>query len=530
MRVLTAAQMREADRATIEDLGIPSLVLMENAGRQVVAAIEASFPDMSMRRVAVLAGRGNNGGDGFVIARTLFERVIDVPVFLIGRLAEVRGDARHNLEVLGRLGLNVVEIGDEQDWELHSSDISACDLIVDAMFGTGLREPLGGMYPTIVGDLATCGIPIVSVDLPSGLSADTHRLEGDAVRAAVTVALGAPKICHVLPPAQRMCGDLVIADIGIPEMVIERLDGPYVEVITRGMVRSVLEPRDPEAHKGDFGRVLIIAGSMGKSGAAHLVAMAALRSGAGLVTIATPRSVQPILAAMAPEYMTVGLPEDDDGQITEEGLERVLELAADVIAVGPGLGQGPQVSAFVRGLLERTGVPIVLDADALNAFASAPGALQGRDGLDVIITPHPGEMARLTGLSTEQVQEDRLEVARAFASSHNVHVVLKGHRTLVASPEGAVAVNLTGNPGMATGGTGDVLTGIIAGWFGQMLDAEGACKLGVYLHGYAGDLADADEGETALTASDVLHHLGDAVLELAAERTAGSGPDEGGER
>lgn len=510
--------MREADRSTIEDLGIPSLVLMENAGRQVSAALEASFPDLPMRRVAVLAGRGNNGGDGFVIARTLLERVIEVPVFVIGRLAEIRGDARHNLDVLGRMGVTVVEIGDEQDWELHFSDISTCDLIIDALFGTGLREPLGGMYPTVVGDLNGSGIPIVSVDVPSGLSADSHQVAGDAVRATVTVALAAPKMCHVLPPAQRMCGELVIADIGIPEMVIERVDGPYVEVITRGMARSVIEPRDPEAHKGDFGRVLVVAGSLGTSGAAHLTAMAALRSGAGLVTVATPRSVQPILAAMAPEYMTIGLPEDADGHLTEEALERVLSFQADVLAVGPGLGQTAGVQTFVHQLLERTGVPIVLDADALNAFADAPERLAGRDGVDVIITPHPGEMARLTGLTVEQVQEDRLEVARMFSSTHHLHLVLKGHRTLVASPEGSVAINLTGNPGMATGGTGDVLTGVIAGWFGQLLDAEGACKLGVYLHGHAGDLAEADEGEVALTATDVLQHLGDAVLELSAER------------
>jgi ADP-dependent NAD(P)H-hydrate dehydratase / NAD(P)H-hydrate epimerase len=528
MRVLTAEQMREADRATIQDLGIPSLVLMENAGRQVVAAVEASFPQMPMWRVAVLAGRGNNGGDGFVIARTLLERVLEVSVFVIGPLADVRGEARHNLEVLGRMGVSVVEIGDEQDWELHFSDISTCDLIIDALFGTGIRGPLGGMYPTIIGDLNGSGIPVVSVDLPSGLSADSHLVEGDAIRAAVTVALAAPKICHVLPPAQRLCGELVIADIGIPEMVLERVEGPYVEVITRAMVRSVLEPRDPEAHKGDFGRVLIVAGSLGKSGAAHLVAMAALRSGAGLVTVATPRSVQPILAAMAPEYMTIGLPEDAEGHLVAEALERVLATPADVMAVGPGLGQTPGVQAFVHGLLERTGVPLVLDADALNAFAAEPERLVGRDGLDVIITPHPGEMARLTGLSIEQVQEDRLEVSRMFSSTHQVHVVLKGHRTLVASPEGSVALNLTGNPGMATGGTGDVLTGVIAGWFGQLLDAEGACKLGVYLHGHAGDLAEADEGEVALTASDVLHHLGDAVLEISAERRRrrGGGADD----
>jgi len=518
MRVLTAAQMREADRITVEELGIPSLVLMENAGRQVVAAIEALFPNLATRRVAVLAGRGNNGGDGFVIARTLLERVVEVPVFVIGSLADVRGDARHNLEVLGRLGASVVEIGDEQAWELHFSEISQCDLVVDAMFGTGLRRALGGMYPTIVGDLNGSGLPVVAVDVPSGLLADTHEVQGDAVRATVTVTLAAPKVCHMLPPAQRLCGELVVADIGIPDSVIERLDGPYIEVITRAMMRSVIEPRDSEAHKGEFGRVLVVAGSMGKSGAAHLAAMAALRSGAGLVTVATPRSVQPILAAMAPEYMTVGLDEDADGQVTAAAVDRVLAIPTDVIAMGPGLGSGPEVRAFVHAVVERVGVPIVLDADALNAFSGQDAhRLGGRDGHDVIITPHPGEMARLLGITTEAVQSDRIAAARGFAEAHQLHVVLKGHRTLVAAPEGTVAINMTGNPGMATGGTGDVLTGVIAGWFGQLLDAEGAARLGVYLHGHAGDLAMADYGEVALTASDLLVYLGDAVLEVSAD-------------
>lgn len=526
MRVLTAAQMREADRVTIEELGIPSLVLMENAGRQVVAAIEAMFPNLAMRRVAVLAGRGNNGGDGFVIARTLLERVVEVPVFVIGPLSEVRGDARHNLEVLGRLGASVVEIADEQTWELHFSEISTCDLIVDAIFGTGLRQAPEGMYPTIFGDLNGSGIPVVAVDLPSGLLADTHEVPAEAVRAALTVTLACPKICHILPPAQRVCGELVIADIGIPEVIVERLDGPYVEVITRGVMRTVLEPRDPEAHKGEFGRVLIVAGSLGKSGAAHLAAMAALRSGAGLVTVATPRSVQPILAAMAPEYMTIGLPEDEDGQVTEAAVDKVLEATADVIAMGPGLGTGPAVRAFVHGVVARAGVPIVLDADALNAYAGDDvSRLTGRDGHDIIITPHPGEMARLLGTTVDDVQKDRIAAARRFAEAHQLHVVLKGHRTLIAAPEGSVAINMTGNPGMATGGTGDVLTGVIAGWFGQLLDAEGASRLGVYLHGHAGDLAMADMGEVALTASDLLTYLGDAVLELSAERAAGPDSD-----
>ena len=264
--------------------------------------------------------------------------------------------------------------------------------------------------------------------------------------------------------------------------------------------------------------MLVVAGSPGKTGAAHLAAMAALRSGAGLVTIATPKSCQPVVAAMAPEYMTEALEESSTGGIDFSALERVLDLTADVIAAGPGIGTSPATSAFIHGLVERSGVPLVLDADALNAFAEDPERLTGRDGVDVIITPHPGEMARLAGVAIEDVQRDRLEIARHFAMTHRVHVVLKGHRTVVANPDGDTFINITGNPGMATGGTGDVLTGMIAAWFGQLLDAEAACKLGVYLHGLAGDLAEADEGEVAVTSGDLLLRLGDAVLELTARR------------
>jgi NAD(P)H-hydrate epimerase len=262
----------------------------------------------------------------------------------------------------------------------------------------------------------------------------------------------------------------------------------------------------------------VIAGSLGRTGAAHLAATGALRSGAGLVTIATPRSCLPILAAMAPEYMTEGLEETAAGTIDFSAADRVLDFNADVIAIGPGLGQDPSTVAFVHAVVERSGVPLVIDADALNAFAGDPERLMGRDGVDVIVTPHPGEMARLLNLSIEQVQADRLEHARDFASSHRCHVVLKGHRTVIAGPEGRSFVNLTGNAGMATGGTGDLLTGMIAAWFAQILDAEGACKLAVYLHGTAGDLAEADEGEVALLPSDIATRLGDAVLELTARR------------
>jgi len=518
MRVLNTQQMREADRRTIDEVGIPSIVLMENAGRQAVAAMEAAFEELPTMHVGVMCGRGNNGGDGFVVARTLIQRGIEISVFLLGSVAEVRGDARTNLEVLGRIGLTVVEITNAQEWELHFSEISQCDLLVDAILGTGFRGQLNGLLETVVADLNGLGVPIVAIDLPTGLSADTPQVEGEAIEASMTITLGAPKIPLILPPADTYSGDLVIADIGIPLPILDDVEGPYIELLTRERMRELVPARTADSHKGDFGRVLVIAGSVGRTGAAHLAAIGALRSGAGLVTVATPRSCLPIVAAMAPEYMTEGLEETTAGTVDFAALDRVLDFKADVIAVGPGLGQSPGTAAFVHGLVERAGVPLILDADALNAFIGDPERLVGRDGVDVVITPHPGEMARLLNISIEAVQHDRLQHATEFASSHRVHVVLKGHRTIIAGPENRAFINLTGNAGMATGGTGDLLTGMIAAWFGQLLDAEAACKLAVYLHGTAGDLAEADEGDVALVAGDLAARLGDAVLELTARR------------
>jgi NAD(P)H-hydrate epimerase len=525
MRVLNTQQMREADRRTIDEIGIPSIVLMENAGRQAVAAMEAAFEDLATSHVAVLCGRGNNGGDGFVVARTLAQRGVRSTVFLLGAVADVRGDARTNLEVLGRIGLTVVEIANAQDWELHFSEISECDVVVDAVLGTGFSGSLTGLLETVVADVNGLGVPIVAIDLPTGVSADSHEVPGSAIEASMTVTLAAPKVPLVLPPADLYGGDLVIADIGIPPPVIEELEGPYVELLTRERMRELVPARAADSHKGDFGRVLIVAGSVGKTGAAHLAALGALRSGAGLVTVATPRSALPILAAMGAEYMTEPLDETAAGTIDFAALDRVLDLKADVIAVGPGLGQDPSTAAFVQGLVERAGVPLVVDADGLNAFTGDADRLTGRDGIDVIVTPHPGELARLLNISVEAVQHDRLGYARDFAAAHRAHVVLKGHRTIVAGPENRAFVNLTGNAGMATGGTGDLLTGMIAAWFAQLLDAEAACKLAVYLHGTAGDLAEADEGDVALVATDVANHLGDAVLELTARRRVKRAPE-----
>ena len=514
MRILNAAQMREADRFAIEEIGIPSLVLMENAGRQVVAAMEAAYEARLNGRVAVLCGRGNNGGDGFVVARTLLQRGVDTSVFVIGSLADVRGDARTNLDILGRLGVTVVEIGDEQSWELHFSEIAQCTVIVDAIFGTGLKSALGGMMETIVADVNASSIPIVAIDLPSGLSADTPHVIGDCIDASMTVTLAAPKLPLVLPPGEEHAGDVVIADIGIPHEVIDGVEGRHIELLTPEQLRDLVEPRAADSHKGDFGRVTIVAGSRGKTGAAHLAAMGALRSGAGLVTVATPSSVLPIVASMAPEMMTEPLAESAEGMIAAKAIDRLLDLRHDVIACGPGIGRGPGVAEFVRTLLDRATVPLVLDADAITVLADDPGRLVGREERDVIITPHPGEMARLIGSSIDEVQANRIDVATDFATTHRVYVVLKGHRTIIATPDGHVFINPTGNAGMATGGTGDVLTGMIAAWLAQLLDAEGACRLAVFLHGAAGDLAEAEEGQVGMIAGDVIAHLGDAFSRL----------------
>ena len=518
MRILTAAQMRDADRRTIDDVGISAAVLMENAGRQVVAAMESTFPDLAGSRVAVLCGHGNNGGDGLVVARVLYERSIDVSVYVLGSISGFKGESAANLTAARQVGIDVVEVADSAAWELQSTDVVGSDIIVDALFGTGFRGHIDGLAETVVADVNGSSKPIVSIDLPSGLSADTHLVPGPAICATLTVTLAAPKVPLILPPAEHFAGNLVIADIGIPRGVINEIEGPWLELLTKEGMRALIEPRASDSHKGDYGRVLVIAGSRGKTGAAYLSAISALKSGAGLVTVATPTSCANVIASLGPEYMTEHCEETSDGTIAFEALERLLDFEADVIAIGPGLGRHPSTSALVHGIVERAGVPLVIDADALNAFVGDPDSLTGRDGNEIIITPHPGEMARLCGLSTEEVQAQRLDIARDFAANHRLHVVLKGHRTIIATPEARAFVNLTGNPGMATGGTGDVLTGMIAAWFGQLLDAEAAARLAVYLHGLAGDLAEADEGEIAMTATDMVARLGDAVLELTARK------------
>jgi ADP-dependent NAD(P)H-hydrate dehydratase / NAD(P)H-hydrate epimerase len=519
--VLTAAEMREADRRTIEGIGLPGPVLMENAGVSVARLVRQRFPGKG--RLAILCGKGNNGGDGLVAARRLADRRPDVVLF--GTSGDVKGDARLHLEAYVRSGGAVYEAPDAGAWErVRERALFGAELAVDALLGTGLKEAPAGIVGQAIGDLGRfreTGRPIVAVDIPSGVPSDTGDVGWETVWATVTVTFAAPKYGHVLPPASDRCGELIVEDIGItPETV--RAVNPSLWLLESADAARAFPPRAPGVHKGSFGHVLVIAGSVGKTGAAVLAATGALRAGAGLATVATAAPALPMVAAARPEIMTEPLPAGPAGGISREAVDRALSLAKarDAVVLGPGLGQEPSTRDFVREFVRRCPVPLVMDADGLNALAPSatlklPGALEAlRRDRPTVITPHPGEMARLAGASTAEVQARRLESARAMAHTTGSLVVLKGHRTVVAEPSGRAAVNPTGNPGMATGGTGDVLAGVL----GALLAREEPWKAttaSVFVHGRAGDLAARRRGETGLLAGDLTDALPEAIRALA---------------
>ena len=510
MRVLTPAQMREAERRTIEEQGVSSLRLMERAGEEVVAAIEAHV-ESRPGPVTVLCGRGNNGGDGWVVARLLRARGWDVYGVLFGRADDVTGDARANLERVRQAGVPLAEVENEDDWDRCRSRLATGCLIVDAVFGTGLTRPLAGLLATVARDANAARGPVVAVDLPTGLLSDLSRRDDPCLRAALTVTFCAPKLALALRPAPA--GRVIVADIGIPADVLADLGAPRIGLVPAETIRSCVPVRPAESHKGDFGRVVIVAGSRGKTGAARLAGLGALRAGAGLVTVATPASCLGMVAE-EPEYMTLGL-QDEEGVATGDGLEELLAGQWDVVAAGPGLGTGAGCRTILRALLDRPDRGLlVLDADALTVCGEDPDRLRGRPEAPVVITPHPGEMARLAGTTVADVQRDRVDAAHSFATAHGVHVVLKGARTVIAAPNGTVSINTTGNPGMAKGGSGDVLTGVVAAWLGQVRDVDTAVALAVHLHGLAGDLAAREMGESGVLARDIARQLGPAAARL----------------
>ncbi|HEY9403519.1 MAG TPA: NAD(P)H-hydrate dehydratase [Pyrinomonadaceae bacterium] len=556
--MITAAEMREVDRLTTERYATPSLLLMEQAANASARAIVSRFSkDASGLRLLIICGRGNNGGDGAALARILSLKGALTEVILFGSVEDTRGDARTNFEIARRIAsaapetvsaarLSFTECTDEAAWGAFQAARKDYDVIVDALFGTGLTRPLEGIYAQVVRHLAQIRDArpesverrplLVSLDVPSGLNADTAELIGDAVQADLTVTFTAPKPANVLPPASHFNGELIVADIGSPAALVDAA-GSQLFLAEADDARAWLKRTRyrPGSYKNTHGHALIIAGSRRMSGAAVLCGNAAMRSGAGLVTIVTPASAMDAVAArVMPEVMMAELPETTEEKqagahagariLSETAVEQALQLAAraDALAIGPGLTSAEHIRRLTRAIVERRTAPVVIDADGLNALAPWPADLRGMPEAPLILTPHPGEMRRLTGADTDQDSlAGRVRNARDFAVAHQLILVLKGARTIIAAPDGRVSVNPTGNAGTGTAGAGDTLTGIITGFIaqsrgalGDRMDAYAATVAAVYVAGLACDLAAGAQGMRTIVASDISRYLGAAVRAL----------------
>ena len=511
MKLATADEMRRIDAATIEKYSIPGVVLMENAGRHVARAVREMLDDQPDARVVVICGKGNNGGDGFVVARHLINQGVNIQVILLANGTDLGGDAAMNFRIAHNMGVPILENADE---EAVRARVARADIIVDAILGIGIVGEVRGIARAAIEAINNCPARVIAADIPSGISADTGAVAGEAVLADVTVTFGLAKLGLVQHPGAEYCGELRVADITIPRglLVSESLKA---NLVTAEMAQAMLPARQPAMHKGDAGRVLVVAGSVGMTGAAALCGLGALRAGAGLVTVACPQSLNDILEAKCTEVMTAPLPETSDRTISQAAQSEVLEHAGrcDAVAFGPGLSQNPDTAAFVRETIRAIPAPLVLDADGLNCLDGDASALTGRSA-PTIITPHPGELARLVGSTIENIQEDRVDAARRAAEATNSVVVLKGAASVIADPEGEVWINSTGNSGMASGGMGDVLTGMIAAFLAGSrgsvspltLGPAAAAVAGVYYHGLAADLA-AEDGGRSLIATDALGAL-----------------------
>jgi ADP-dependent NAD(P)H-hydrate dehydratase / NAD(P)H-hydrate epimerase len=515
MIVVTAEQMREMDRLTIQKYGIPSLTLMERAGEGIAKAILERFAESVKKGVLIVAGKGNNGGDGFVVARLLQQQQVSCAVVLLAKQDEVSVEAAHNLKAYLQTNGEVIEI-DRDRLPLLNEAMAGKGLLVDAILGTGTKNEIRGIYADAIRAMNASGLPIVAVDIPSGLDADKGIPLGVCIQAAMTVALAYPKHGQVIYPGLRYVGDLVVADIGIEPGAVFEVN-PAAEILTREEVRSLVPVRKPDSHKGTYGHVLVIAGSRGKTGAAILASLACMRAGAGLTTLAAPRSLNNIIAGALIEVMTEPLRDTAAEEVeflTDDEWRRLLDRKT-VVLLGPGIGVTDGTRNNLRWLLRHLDRPWVIDADGLNNLAFDLKRLR-KAKTAPILTPHPGEMAGLIGKDTATVNNDRIGVAHAFATEHRCYVALKGARTVLATPGGKVFINPTGNPGMASGGMGDVLAGILAALLGQRLSPENAMKLAVYLHGFTADRIAADRGQIGMIASDVIEALPAAMRSLSA--------------
>jgi NAD(P)H-hydrate epimerase len=512
--ILTAEEMRAADRYTIEAVGLAGAVLMENAGAAVARVVRERFPTAGS--VAILCGKGNNGGDGFVTARRLLE--LRPTVLLLGAREDVKGDAHAHLRAFERSGGRCVEVRTQQEWRARREKVLRAAVLVDAVLGTGLNAAPRGLVAHVLADVAARRRgPVVAVDVPSGISADGGRVPGAAIPATLTVTFAALKCGLVIPPASALAGECVVADIGIPSGALAGARLGWTEARDAG---AAWGRRGLDVHKGSFGHVLVIAGSVGKTGAAILSGTGALRAGAGLVTVATPAPALARVAAGRAELMTEALPVTRLGGLAARAVVRALELsqARHAVVLGPGLGQAPATRAFVRRFVAACPAPLIIDADALNALAALPEAevrrVLRRRKAPTLLTPHPGEMGRLLGWTTKAVQADRLAAARRLSEATGAVVVLKGYRTIVAEAGGRAAVNPTGNPGLAIGGAGDVLAGAVGALLARGCDAFTAAAAAVYAHGLAADRVAAERGAEGMLAGDVAHALPLAIRSL----------------
>jgi NAD(P)H-hydrate epimerase len=499
MKILTAEQMRNIDRRATDRFGVPSIVLMENAAIAVVDAIFEHYA--SSERIALICGTGANGGDGFAVARHLENRGIVPVLIIVGDRRHIDGDARTNLTVCERLGIPIYDIRDDSDIDTALAHAADTDLIVDALFGTGLNRAPAGIFADVIRGIAELRIPVLAIDLPSGADASTHEPFEPCVQAEVTVTFAAPKVCHVFEPAALYCGEVIVADITIPEIAIDE-EGVTLALITPKDVQPLIEPRSANTHKGTYGHVAVIAGSPGRSGAAVMCARGALRAGAGLVTVMTDPETARLVHAGSIESMT----------FSGTDVRAFLEHKSAAL-VGPGLPDDEAAYANTRAVVDAIELPLILDASGLNAFANRAAEINPRN-LPRVITPHPGELARILGTDTQSIAADRIAAARNAARACNCVVVLKGHQSLVAEPDGHVFVSPTGNPGMATGGMGDVLSGVIAALLARGADPVDAACAGVYLHGLAGDLLKDSIGDIGLTATEVADRISEAIAKV----------------
>ena len=514
MKLATAKIMQELDRLTIEEVGVPGIVLMENAGYGCARILMEFFKEEIAEGVKIVCGSGNNGGDGFVIGRHLWNQGYDVEFYLLASPDAVSGDAKINLDIAHNLDMPIVVLDTDEKVEQLYDLIDGAGLIVDAIFGTGLTREVEGHFAAAIDAINESDAPVFCVDIPSGINTDNGKIMGTAVYGSATGTFAMPKVGQWLNPGKEYCGSLYVIEISIPPNMIEEADIPF-NLITESDIMVQFLPREQESHKGSYGHVMIVGGSMGFTGAASMAGEAANRAGAGLVSVACPAGLNSIFEMKLTEVMTIPLQENKQGALHEDACDTILSNAANksCIAIGPGLGKYNSTHKMLRKLLPQIEGTIVLDADGLNLIADDPSVLK-QTKAKLVLTPHPGEMSRLCGKPAKEVIENWLTIPQEFAREHNCIVVLKGSRTVVADPTGNIYLNSTGNAAMATGGAGDVLTGIIASYIAQNRSLIDAVLAAVYVHGKSGDMARLQLGEKGVVATDLIEFLPLAQREI----------------